>query len=253
MACGATGSAIAEQDTGETSEGMTEPWDLVWFTDSFGFHVARLWAEQIEETLGVEVRVHDHALGRLAATEVLESLSEDGLSRLGDTRAEVAEAEVIVIFANPVGSGVTTDYEPICMTTDPTPRDPPRRVSPEDFAPYQQTLESVYARVFDLVGDRPVIVRALDSFNPVVADWAAAGLTEGCMIGYDALTDAMHGAAAAFDIPVVSLRDAYNGPEMAEDPREKGYIAGDGIHPSPAGQEAIMTALHAAGYDPIHP
>ena len=73
------------------------------------------------------------------------------------------------------------------------------------------------------------------------------------MPGYEALTDAMHGAAAAFDVPVVSLRDVFNGPDVTEDPREKGYIAGDGLHASPAGREAIMTALHAAGYDPIQP
>lgn len=253
MLGGTTGLAVAEPEAGESPGNAAEPWDLVWFTDSFGFKVADLWADRIESAVGVEVRVHDHALPNLAAVEVLESLSEGGLSRLGDTRGEVADAEIIVVYANPVGSGVTEDYGPVCMSTDPTPRDPPSHISNRDFAPYQQTLESIYGRVFDLVGDRPVAVRALDSYNPVIADWAAAGLTEGCMAGFSALSDAMHGAAASFDVPVVSMRDAFNGREVTEDPRDKGYIASDGVHTSPAGREAMVAMLHEAGYEPLYP
>ena len=38
----------------------SEPWDLVFTSDSFGFGVAPAWAGRIEEAEGVEVRLHDH-------------------------------------------------------------------------------------------------------------------------------------------------------------------------------------------------
>mgnify|MGYP001815397245 CR=1 FL=1 len=58
---GLGGVAAAQQEEGEPMNSGSEPWDLVWFSDSVGFDVADLWAAKIEEELGVEVRVHDHA------------------------------------------------------------------------------------------------------------------------------------------------------------------------------------------------
>lgn len=50
-----------------------------------------------------------------------------------------------------------------------------------------------------------------------------------------------------------TMYDAFNGPDHSEDPREKGYIGSDGAHTSPAGREAMVAALHIAGYEPLHP
>ena len=35
---------------------MEEPWDLVWFSDSGGFGVAEMWAQTIEQDLGLARR-----------------------------------------------------------------------------------------------------------------------------------------------------------------------------------------------------
>ena len=213
-----------------------------------------LWAAKIEEELGVEVRVHDHALGRLSAMEVLVSLdpSIDGFSRLGDARGEVAEAEIILIFGNPADSGTTTDMES-CVSTSTVPRDPPTRYSSEDLEPYRDVLVSIYERVFELVGDRPVIVRTIDWPNPFITDWPLAGVEEECTAAWEAWSDSLADAASGFDVPLVSMYDGFNGPDHTEDPRAKGYAGFDGWHPSAAGSEAMVAALHEAGYEPLRP
>ncbi|MGB5167332.1 MAG: hypothetical protein WBP49_02890 [Acidimicrobiia bacterium] len=43
----------------------SEPWDLVWISGSMGERVAHAWADRIEESEGVEVRVHDYMIGFL--------------------------------------------------------------------------------------------------------------------------------------------------------------------------------------------
>ena len=197
--------------------------------------------------------MHDFAKGSHRAAEVLDSLSEptEGYKRLGDTRDAVVEAEIVVIYGNPEGSGMTSDLGDACVTTSTDPRDPPTRYAEEDFGPYRETLDDIWERVVGLVGDRPVIVRAIDSYVPVIADWRLAGVEAECTVAWEAYTNTIRDAAAAFDVPTVSMYDAFNGPDRTGDPRQKGYIISDGQHTSPAGREAIVAALHEAGYEPV--
>ena len=229
----------------------SEPWDMVWFSDSSGFFVADQWADRIEGELGVEVRVHDYAKGSLSAVEVLDSLdgNDDGsYSRLGDLRDEVAEAEVIVIYGNPVESGETSDIE-ICVSTDTTPREPPIHFSEADFAPYRQVLTSIYDIVEELRGDQATIVRAIDLYVPVIADWRVAGIDAECTAAWETWSQTIQNTAAEYGVLTVSMFDEFNGADHSEDPREKGFIISDGEHTTPAGQAAMVEALDSAGYD----
>ena len=64
--------------------------------------------------------MHDYARGNLEAVAVLESLNEptEGYNRLGDTRGEIAEAE-IVVASNPPEARPTTDFASL-LATAPT-------------------------------------------------------------------------------------------------------------------------------------
>ncbi len=233
-----------------TTLDTSEPWDLVWFSDSGGFFVADQWADRIEEELGVEVRVHDHAAGGLRAIEVLDSLDgiDDGShSRLGDLRDEVAEAEVVVIYGNPNESGETSDIG-ICVSTDTTPREPPTQYSDADFEPYRQVLRSIYDIVVELRGDQPTIVRAIDLYVPVIADWRAAGIDAECTAAWETWSQTIRDTADEYGVLTVSMFDEFNGEDHSEDPREKGFITSDGEHTMPAGQAAMVKALDSAGY-----
>lgn len=247
---------VAGCATGSQLE-TSEPWDLVWYSDSTGWEVADLWAARIEDEFDVEVRVHDHAAGVLSAVEILQSLgltrkgdATDDFGRLGDTRSEVTDAEIVVVYGNLIDTGSTDDLEQ-CVTASTAPRDPPTRYSDEDFAPYREILASIYKQVFALVGDRPVVVRAIDSYNPLVADQEAAGVKAECIRAWEAWSDSIRAVADQFAVPMVSMYDVFNGPDHDEDPRGKGYVGFDGEHTAAEGQQAMMAALHEAGYAPI--
>jgi hypothetical protein len=239
-----TTEAAGETEPVETSE----PWDLVWFSDSTGWGVADLWGARIEQELGVEVRVHDYATGDLTASRVRAWIEADG----SEHRESVAGAEVIVIFGNPIGSGATSDIG-TCVSTSTAPRDPPQNYTAEDFLPYRDLLVSIYETVFDLRKGQPTVVRAIDMYNPVIADWREAGIEAECTTAWEAFSQTIRGAAAEFGVPTASMFDAFNGPSHDEDPREKGFIGSDKQHTTDEGKAAMVEVLHALGYDPVNP
>jgi hypothetical protein len=235
--------------TGETNPAETsEPWDLVWFSDSTGWGIADLWGERIAEELGVEVRVHDYATGNLTASLVRTWIEAEGSER----RESLAGAEVIVIFGNPIGSGATSDIDR-CVSTSTAPRDPPQHYTAEDFLPYRDLLVSIYETVFDLRQGQPTIVRAIDMYNPVIADHREAGIEAECTAAWEAFSQTIREAAAEFGVPTASMFDAFNGPNHDEDPREKGFIGPDKQHTTDEGKAAMVEVLHALGYDPVNP
>jgi hypothetical protein len=226
----------------------SEPWDLVWFSDSGGWGVAEAWADLIEESQGVEVRVHDHAVGGLSAVSLRDMLSND----YSPIRDEVAGAEIVVVYGNPEGSG-TTDDMGTCVSTSTARRDPPQRYGVADFAPYEEVLREIYDVIFELRDGRPTIIRAVDLYSPVIADWRAAGIAEECTAAWEIWSQSIRETGAEYAVPTASMFDAFNGDEHDEDPREKGYIGSDGQHTLPAGQAVQAETLHALGYGPIVP
>jgi len=239
-----TTEAAGETEPPETGEG----WDLVWFSDSTGWGVADLWGARIEQELGVEVRVHDYATGDLTASLVRTWIEAEG----SEHRELLAGADVIVIFGNPRGSGATSDIG-TCVSTSTAPRDPPQRYTAADFRPYRDLLASIYETVFELRKGQPTIVRAIDMYNPVIADWREAGIKAECTAAWEAFSEAIRGTAAEFGVPTASMFDAFNGPNHDEDPREKGFIGSDKQHTTDEGKAAMVEVLHALGYDPVNP
>jgi len=224
----------------------SEPWDLVWISDSMGAGVAEAWADRIEEAEGVEVRVHNHAIGGMPLVEARDMLMEQAA-----IRDEVADAEIIVAYgsaqyASPEDTGT-------CHTPSPTPRDPPNVYTSADFAPYGDVLRDIYDIVFELRAGEPTVVRVFDIFNGMIADWREAGIEAECQATWDSESEALHEAAGDYGVAMASFYDEFNGPDHDEDPREKGYIAFDGWHASTEGVAVQVEVLHALGYDAIVP
>lgn len=225
-------------------------WDLVWFSDSTGYHVADRWAASLEEEFGVEVVTHDHAFGGLSAAEILNWLG-DGDGSLPSMKDQVADAEIIVVNGSYGESGVTADID-TCVSTSTTTREPPTRNSTEDWEPYEDVLTSVYETIFDLLGDHQAVVVAMDHYNPVIADWRSAGIEAECTASWEMMAETVETAASSFDVPTVSMYDAFNGADHSEDPRERGYIGPDGEHTTYEGQLAMVQALQAGEYIQVH-
>jgi hypothetical protein len=226
----------------------SQPWDLVFISDGEGLGVANRWAERIQLELGVEVRVHNHVPlpGDHSAVYVRDFLDEPG-SALAE---QIADAEVVAVFANPLGSGVSGQDAGACISTSIDPRDPPQLYSAEDFVPYGEVLSSIFATVFELRKGAPTIVRAMDAYVPVVDAWHAAGVQTECMAMFELISETTRSAAAGFGVPMASMFDAFNGPDHDEDPNEKGFLDGGGGYPSAKGKDVMVEALHSLGYEP---
>ena len=80
-----------------------------------------------------------------------------------------------------------------------------------------------------------------------------AGIEAECTATYEAEAGAIREAADEYGVAMVSVYDAFNGPDHDENPREKGYVDDDGLHASRAGASAHAEILHALGYGAIIP
>jgi hypothetical protein len=68
---------------------------------------------------------------------------------------------------------------------------------------------------------------------------------------WQALSAAARSAAEAYNIPLLSRYDAFNGPDHTEDSREKGYIVSDGEYPSDLAAQYSAELLSRMGYEPV--
>lgn len=231
--------ALAPQD---------EAIDLVYFSDSGGWGVAERYGELASEAVGREVRVHDHATGGLAAVKVLEYVR-------GPLAEEVAEAEIVVVYGNPEGSGAELPEPDLttCVSTSSAEREPPLVPTAADWQAYRDVLDDIYAEIWSLRDGRPTVLRAVDLYNPVLSPWREAGIEPECTANWELWSSVEEEAALANGATFVSPYDVFNGAAHDEDPREKGWIGPDGEHTTDDGATAIAEALAAVGFDPSTP
>lgn len=232
-----------------------QEWDLVYISDSTGWGVAEKFAENINRDTGKTVRVRDYAIGGLPAIRVLGVLRGDFEDMENDDqfkslRADIAEAEVIVFFANPRGDsskgGVQGGMENCIRAVSP-----PDDCTIELYEPYIKNLKAVYTEIFALRERKPTIIRALDLYNPIISIHRERNMEIDCTTCLETFNTAIRHAAEAFNIPFISVYDAFNGSLHNEDPRERGYIGTDGIHASEKGRQVIADLLSEAGYLPV--
>lgn len=194
--------------------------------------------------------VHDFANQVGSAGEVLEVLRTGTslnarLERLPDI---LRDAEVVVIFLNPEDS--VDPQRPLdfygCFLSQP-----PGPCNPESFAQWTADLEAIWARIFELREDQPIILRATDLYNPLVTPWTEQGVFEACTECWRNMSAAARKAAETFGIPFLSRLDAFSGPNHDEDPRQKGFIVSDGEHPSELAAQYTAELLSQMGYEPV--
>ena len=241
-----TTQALPEEEV----PGPGEQWDLVWISDSIGEGVAEAWADRIEESEGVEVRVHNYVRGFLTVEE-----AQYMITNATGIREEVADAEIIVVYGNSANTPLPSDdMATSCVRAGTDPREPPKRYTSADFAPYGDVFRDIFDVVFELCSGQPTVIRTFDLFSGMIVDWREAGIEPECTAAWEAQADAIHEAADEYSVLTASFYDEFNGVDHDEDPRERGYIAADGFHQSQdAGVAAQVAVLHALGYDPTIP
>jgi hypothetical protein len=122
-----------------------------------------------------------------------------------------------------------------------------------DWTPYRKALDQLYARILELRRGKPTVVRALDLYDPVIAQWRNAGIEAACTHRWEGFSGAVRETAQARSIGFVSVHDAVNGKAHDQDPVPLGYIGGDGLHTTPQGAQVIAEAQSGSGFGPIVP
>lgn len=242
------GLASCGSDTAEVLAPGGDALDLVYFSDSGGWGVAEKYGELAAEALGREVRVHDHAIGNLAAVRVLDMVRDS-------LREEVADAEIIVVYGNPEASGVALPQPDIgtCILTSTEQRPPPVVPTEADLQPYRTVLDDIYAEIWAARAGQPTVLRAVDLYSPVIAPWREAGIEAECVANWEVWSGVIEASAQANGATFVSTFDLFNGAAHDQDPKEKGWIGGDGQHTTEEGAAAIADALAGVGFEPSEP
>lgn len=164
-----------------------------------------------------------------------------------DWRELATEAEVIVFFGNPLGSGATEDFGSRCRVA-PSQGVAPMHYSEADWQPYRTVLDEVYATIWSLRGGRPVVLRAVGLPDPAPHSAEESGIGDECRAALEALNDTLEAAAIAAGATFVPSYDLFNGPNHDQHPRDRGWIGIDGIHLSAEGQAAYAEGLADAGF-----
>lgn len=237
-----------------------EEWDLVYITDSSGMGVADKFADNIERDTGKTVRIsgYGYTVGGLSALRVLQALQSDPESlsdiKFKSLQADIAEAEVIVLFVTPRGDpskgGVHDEGMEKCIGCDGLP---PEDCTLQLYEPYIENLKAIFEEILALRNGKPTIIRAVDFYNPLISEHRKLNMEIECTQCWEIFNTAVRQAADAFNIPFVSVYDVFNGLNHDEDPREKGYIGTDGRHTSEQGRHVIADLLSEAGYKPVEP
>lgn len=129
------------------------------------------------------------------------------------------------------------------------PRSPTTEYTEDDWQQYRQELEALFTEIWHLRQGLPTVVRIVDGPIGMISEWRELGKEQACIAGWEAIFAVVRRAAEAQGVTMVSVFDVFNGPNHDEDPREKGWISGNGRHPNDAGPAAIADALAAVGFD----
>lgn len=217
--------------------------------------MAKVYAENISEDLGIKINVMDKWIGGLPVGLVLKALkSKDTNSYTLDHLEEyIKEAEIIVFHGNPLQS-VSKDHpgEWNCGQKDIVGCYV-NSCGMETFDVYIQHLKEVFGIIYKLRAGKPTMLRAYDAYNPIMMRICTpAEALADCRICTENLNKAIRQAADEMKVPVGKVFDAWNGINHDEDPIAKGYTKDD-YHPNELGAKVIAGVLRDLGYEMIIP
>jgi len=120
--------------------------------------------------------------------------------------------------------------------------------------------DAITAEVLELRSTKNTIVRTMAIYNPyvktdIVSDtWQNDGGMndfEVFKIYVDEVNYHIATTSYTMGVPYAGVNLAFNGPTGYEDPKSKGYLSFDGVHPNDTGHRIIADELRKLGYAPL--
>ena len=120
---------------------------------------------------------------------------------------------------------------------------------------------AITAEVLELRSTENTMVRTMDIYNPYVRTDIASDTwkNDGGMNDFQVFNSYIYKAnlhiattSYAAGVPYAGVHLAFNGPYGYEDPKSKGYLSFDGLHPNNTGHRVIAGELQKLGYAPLY-
>ena len=120
---------------------------------------------------------------------------------------------------------------------------------------------AITAEVLELRSTENTMVRTMDIYNPYVRTDIASdtwkndgGMNDLQVFNSYVYKANLHIATTSYaaGVPYAGVHLAFNGPYGYEDPKSKGYLSFDGLHPNNTGHRVIAGELQKLGYAPLY-
>jgi hypothetical protein len=189
--------------------------------------------EFIEQDLNVKVNLRNLSVGGQTTGELLLMLDDE------DVRSLISEAQVVTLVI------MMDDIYP-CRVGD-------KDCVGEKLTTARANYTAIIEEILVLTSPEETIIRTQTFDNPFVNKWKEQGDFEERKPTIDRLNRQIIDVASLHNIPVARVYLDFNGPNGDQDPGEKGYISGDGMHNSDAGVRRMAELLRELGYEPLVP
>lgn len=219
-----------------------EEWHYVVLGDSQMWGIGDYYAKYIEADLRVKVELDDYWKGLTTATDLL-----DDLRTFDVVRNAVKRANVVTLHTNPAGS--------IGWHAATLHESDKYDCSDQALANYKADLDAIFGEILTLRKGQPTIIRVMGNYANfhLFSEWKRLGMYDEYKRCSEAAVAIYYQAAAEHNIPIADVFSAFNGPNHDQDPRDKGYMLEDDMHPSDAGRQVIADQFRKLGYEYIVP
>lgn len=200
-----------------------------------------MYAEMIEEDLGVTVVLHNWAHGSGGSKRMLEELETNN-----QLRADLQSADIITIQIPTHAWG-----NPMRAYT----RNPESCGGDDHQACLRNTLkdekdhiEKIFGLIVELADPTKTLIRAQDTYLFAVGEMKESGTFEMLNDYWRQEQKYIHHVASRYGIPVAEVYDHFMGPEWNQDPAEHGLML-DKTHTNERGSRLMADLIRDLGYE----
>ena len=218
-------------------------WDWVVIGDSTVGGMVYRMPKSLEQDLGVKVKSHVWSKSGWSSEGVLRALRTDEKLRQNLRDADaitfivprfVFQVPAETYLLSPPGSCGGADNQD-CLR--------------QALKLFEADVDAIIAEIVALRSPSDALIRAMDAHTYwPVAESKQKGTFEGLNGYWKAANDYLLQAASAYGIPVARVNEAFNGPNGDEDPRDRGYVIPDALHPSEKGADLMAELIRELGY-----
>jgi lysophospholipase L1-like esterase len=232
-------------------------WDYVALGDSLatGFGAFKgyvpLYEAHVETDTGVAVTRTNLGQNGWTSSQLLSALRNDPTFRRATREAEIVTWN---IGGNDLRAARNSYKKGTCGGADN------QDCLRAGVAKLETNWDAITAEVLELRSSRNTIVRTMDIYNPyvrtdIVSDtWQDDGGMNDFQV-FKSYVDEVnyHIATTSYTsgVPYAEVYLAFNGTTGDDDPKSKGYLSFDGVHPNNTGHTIIAGELRKPGYAPL--